>query len=53
VLDKLDEWTNELYVKFTEPDIKTIIHKLVAELKVKRTLHQSDIAAVVSSIIVF
>ena len=53
ILDTLDEWTNELYVKFNEPDIKTIIHKLVHELKLKRTLHQSDIAAVVSSIITF
>lgn len=51
--DTLCEWTNELYVKFTEPDIKTIIHKLVHELKVKRVLYQSDIAAVVSSLITF
>lgn len=53
VEDTLCEWTNELYVKFTEPDIKTIIHKLVHELKVKRVLYQSDIAAIVSSLITF
>jgi ATP-dependent Zn protease len=53
VEDTLCEWTNELYVKFTEPDVKTIIHKLVHELKAKRVLYQSDIAAVVSSLITF
>lgn len=53
VEDTLCEWTNDLYVKFTEPDIKTIIHKLVHELKVKRVLYQSDIAAIASSLITF
>jgi ATP-dependent Zn protease len=53
VEDKLHEWTNELYVKFTEPDIKTIIHNLVHQLKTKRTLYQSDIAAAVSHLITF
>ena len=53
VLDTLDEWTNELYVKFTEPDVKTIIHKLIIELKSKRTLYQSDIAATASTLLTF
>lgn len=53
VLDTLDSWLNELYVKFTEPDTKTIIHNLVRELKSKRILFQSDIAALASTIITF
>lgn len=53
VLNTLDEWTAELYTKFTEPDTKTIIHGLVHALKSKRTLYQSDIAAIASPIITF
>lgn len=53
VADTLHSWTSELYVKFTEPDVKTIVHKLVHELKSKRVLYQSDIAATVSSLITF
>lgn len=53
VEDTLCKWTDELYVKFTEPDVKTTIHNLVHALKTKRTLYQSDIAAAVSHLITF
>ena len=53
VEDTLSNWTNELFVKFTEPDIKSTIGYLVTSLKAKRTLYKSDIASAVSHMITF
>jgi ATP-dependent Zn protease len=51
VEDTLSDWTAELFVKFTEPDIKSTIGYLVTSLKAKRTLYKSDIASAVSHMI--
>jgi ATP-dependent 26S proteasome regulatory subunit len=53
VEDTMYTWLNELYVKFEEPDVKTVIHNLVHALKLKRVLYKSDIAAAVSTLITF
>lgn len=53
VEDTLNEWLEELSIKFNIPEIRDILDKLVNELNLKRVLYQSDIAAIASSLITF